>query len=91
MLDLPEMISRLAYFKYTDVVNSEPKPSFLSLHASWCSGRDTWQSGIRIMTHELDVKTKERKRKDSAGSDDTARLFKGGGYFGARTTTQTIK
>ena len=28
---------------------------------------------------------KERKRKDSAGSDDTASMIKGGGYLGART------
>jgi hypothetical protein len=26
-----------------------------------------------------------RKRKDSAGSDDTASMIKGGGYLGART------
>jgi len=32
---------------------------------------------------------KERKRKDSAGSDDTASMIKGGGYLGARTK-QTI-
>jgi hypothetical protein len=38
---------------------------------------------------------KKRKRKDSAGSDDTASMIKGGGYLGACTrqppTTQTIK
>jgi hypothetical protein len=28
---------------------------------------------------------KEKKRKDSAGSDDTASMIKGGGYIGART------
>jgi hypothetical protein len=28
---------------------------------------------------------KKRKRKDSAGSDDTASINKGGGYLGART------
>ena len=35
-----------------------------------------------------------KKRKDSAGSDDTASMIKGGGYLGARTrqppTAQTI-
>ena len=35
------------------------------------------------------------EKKDSAGSDDTASMIKGGGYIGARTrqppTTQTIK
>jgi hypothetical protein len=38
---------------------------------------------------------KEKKRKDSAGSDDTASMIRGGGYLGARTrqppTAQTIK
>ena len=38
---------------------------------------------------------KEKKRKNSAGSDDTASMIKGGGYVGARTrkssTAQTIK
>ena len=38
---------------------------------------------------------KKRIRKDSAGSDDTASMIKGGGYLGARTrqppTTQTVK
>ena len=37
---------------------------------------------------------KETKRKNSAGSDDTASMIKGGGYLGARTrqppTAQTI-
>ena len=37
----------------------------------------------------------EMKRKDSAGSDDTASMIKAGGYLGARTrqpsTTQTIE
>ena len=28
---------------------------------------------------------KKRIRKDSAGSDDTASMIKGGGYLGART------
>jgi hypothetical protein len=36
-----------------------------------------------------------KKRKDSAGSDDTASMIKGGGYLGARTrqppTAQTIR
>ena len=27
----------------------------------------------------------EKKRKDSAGSDDTASMIKGGGYLGTRT------
>ena len=40
-------------------------------------------------------KEKKRKRNDSAGSDDTASMSKGGGYLGARTrqppTAQTIK
>ena len=30
-------------------------------------------------------KSKTKKRKDSAGSDDTASKIKGGGYLGART------
>ena len=38
---------------------------------------------------------KKRKRKDSAGCDNTASLIKGGGYLGARTrqppTAQTNK
>jgi hypothetical protein len=37
----------------------------------------------------------DKKRKDSAGSDDTASMIKGGGYIGARTrqppTVQTIE
>ena len=37
----------------------------------------------------------KRKRKDSAGSGDTASIIKGGGYLGARTrqppTAQTIE
>ena len=33
---------------------------------------------------------KEKKRKDAAGSDDTASMIKGGGYLRARTR-QTIK
>jgi len=42
------------------------------------------------------VKETKRKRKDSAGSDDTASIIKGGGYLGARTsrhppTEQIIK
>jgi hypothetical protein len=41
------------------------------------------------------VSSKEKKRKDSAGSDDTASMIKGGGYIGARTrqtpTAQKIK
>ena len=40
-------------------------------------------------------KRKEKNRKDSAGSDDTASMIKGGGYIGARTrqppTAQTNK
>jgi len=39
--------------------------------------------------------TPRKKRKDSAGSDDTASMIKGRGYLGARTrqppTAQTIK
>jgi hypothetical protein len=31
------------------------------------------------------VPLKERKRKDSAGSDGTASMIKGGGYLGAHT------
>ena len=34
---------------------------------------------------------KEKKRKDSAGSDETASMIKGGGYLGARTMQPTIK
>jgi hypothetical protein len=38
---------------------------------------------------------KEKRRKDSAGSGDTASMIKGGGYLGARTrqppTAQTFK
>jgi hypothetical protein len=30
----------------------------------------------------------EKERKDSAGSDDTASMIKGGGYLGARTRQQ---
>jgi hypothetical protein len=41
------------------------------------------------------ILSKKRKRKDSAGSDNTASMIKGGGYLGARTrqppTAQTIK
>jgi hypothetical protein len=36
----------------------------------------------------------EKKRKNSAGSDDAASMIKGGGYIGARTrqppTAQTV-
>jgi len=43
----------------------------------------------------LYIERKEKKRQDSAGSDDTASMIKGGGYLGARTrqppTAQTIK
>ena len=33
----------------------------------------------------------EKKRKDSAGSDDTASMIKGGGYLGARTRQKIQK
>jgi hypothetical protein len=41
------------------------------------------------------IALRKEKRKDFAGSDDTASMIKGGGYIGARTrqppTAQNIK
>ena len=47
-------------------------------------------------THErIEQRKRKEKRKDSAGSDDTASMIKGGGYLNARTrqppTAQTIR
>ena len=45
--------------------------------------------------HTFVQRKEKKKRKDSAGSDDTASMIKGGGYLGARTrqppTAQTIR
>ena len=58
-----------------------------------------WRNKIN-QCRKLKLNLKEEKKerigkKDSAGSDDTASMIKGGGYLGARTrqppTAQTIK
>ena len=47
---------------------------------------------LKLLTY---LRYYKKKRKDSAGSDDTASMIKGGGYLGARTrqppTAQTNK
>jgi hypothetical protein len=77
----------------------------LTVCPSWVTTRDSnFQrlskdeklNPIQWEVHLIKFKfVKEKKRKDSAGSDDTASMIKGGGYLGARTrqppTAQTIK
>ena len=50
---------------------------------------------LKIMLHAKLCLSVIKKRKDSAGSGDTASINKGGGYLGARTrqspTAQTIQ
>jgi hypothetical protein len=47
---------------------------------------------VHVGVHQLRCRKKEkkkRKRKDSANSDDTASMIKGGGYLGARRCRNT--
>ena len=47
---------------------------------------DVFPPSFMLFRHALD-----KKRKNSASSDDTASMIKGGGYLGARTRQPPIK
>jgi len=59
----------------------------------------SFQKVLLVITNHCHSKVwqpiKKKETKDSAGSDDTASMFKGGGYIGARTrqppTAQAIR
>jgi hypothetical protein len=55
-------------------------------HKFWHRNSDFQQLAIdkELNPNQWEVHLK-RKRKDSAGSDGTTSMIKGGGYFGART------
>jgi hypothetical protein len=72
-------------------------PPFVLLHEEKGDGssiaQDCWLPKGECVT-QADHINWPKKRKDSAGSDDTASMINGGGYLGARTrqppTAQTI-
>jgi hypothetical protein len=68
--------------------NPLPKQS-TSHHRPFNSTKSNPTQVLQAMNMLTLLLRKERKRKDSAGSDDTASMIKGGGYLGARTK-QTI-
>jgi hypothetical protein len=72
---------------YSDILG------LIVLHVNMTSKRTVESETLRI-SHACCQLITEKKRKVSAGSDDTASMIKGGGYLGARTrqppTAQTI-
>ena len=64
-----------------------------SRRSSSVGANQRWVAPVDI--HTFVQRKEKKKRKDSAGSDDTASMIKGGGYLGARTrqppTAQTIR
>ena len=61
-----------------------------------CHQPETWAVGhpcnpLVTPCNPIHPRGKRAKRKDSAGSDDTASMIKGGGYLGARTRQKIQK